>query len=309
QITVNATVYDEAGNSHAAAPVTVSKDITADVDDDFEIVPAFADRIYGNDEYENHSFSLRGVDTADLDTVIVVLSMEGKEDYELELSSSDLSIPSNIFVTAGMTEGKVSITAKVTDHAGNTKFAQEVNVTIDRTADKDDDFEITPSLIGRPYGSEFLSNGNLFSFNGVDEDAEKIVLTLEQAGKETITTTISGPQPFTVPNDVLSAFGNGEVSIGATVYDKAGNTSDADAITIEIDLSAEVIATHSEFFLILKTKNTTQKNMSKTALALRVSMRTSYRPLLFSHKMECHLPPSLSQSHLPSIKISLSKQG
>ncbi|RXJ65222.1 hypothetical protein CS022_24840, partial [Veronia nyctiphanis] len=40
QITVNATVYDEAGNSHGAAPVTVSKDITADVDDDFAIVPA-----------------------------------------------------------------------------------------------------------------------------------------------------------------------------------------------------------------------------------------------------------------------------
>ncbi|WP_175401946.1 hypothetical protein, partial [Veronia pacifica] len=41
-------------------PLTLELDTTADVGNDFAIVPALSDGIYNNDEYENNSFSLQG---------------------------------------------------------------------------------------------------------------------------------------------------------------------------------------------------------------------------------------------------------
>ncbi|ODA33839.1 Ig-like domain-containing protein [Veronia pacifica] len=179
--------------------------------------------------------------------------MEGRPDYTLERPASDLSIPSDIFVTAGMTEGQISIAATVTDVAGNTKNAKEIQVTIDRTADKDSDFELVPSVMGAPFGTADLSENNLFSFSGDDDDKQKIVVTFKHENEPLVTRTLTAPD-FTFPDDVLRGFGAGEVAVNATIYDAAGNTAQAAEVKIEIDLSADTEGDDFEIVLDIEDK-------------------------------------------------------
>ncbi|EOG1816891.1 Ig-like domain-containing protein [Enterobacter hormaechei] len=214
-VTVTASVSDKAGN-----PASVDHTLTVDV-----TVPAVTIHTVAGDDVinvaeHNQAQIVSGSATgaAAGDTVTVTI---GGQSYTTVLDAAgnwSVGVPANVI--SGLSDGSVTVTASVTDAAGNTGSGTH-NVTVDTGLPS-----VSFNAISDDNVLNAVEKGQDLSVNGTSANlAEGTVVTVTLNGKNyTATTAADGTWSLTVPAADLSGLGEASYTLSATATNGVGNS-------------------------------------------------------------------------------------
>ncbi len=214
-VTVTASVSDKAGN-----PASVDHTLTVDV-----TVPAVTIHTVAGDDVinvaeHNQAQIISGSATgaAAGDTVTVTI---GDQTYTTVLDAAgnwSVGVPANVI--SGLSDGSVTVTASVTDAAGNTGSGTH-NVTVDTGLPS-----VSFNAISDDNVLNAVEKGQDLSVNGTSANlAEGTVVTVTLNGKNyTATTAADGTWSLTVPAADLSGLGEASYTLSATATNGVGNS-------------------------------------------------------------------------------------
>ncbi|HCM9636013.1 TPA: Ig-like domain-containing protein [Enterobacter hormaechei subsp. steigerwaltii] len=214
-VTVTASVSDKAGN-----PASVDHTLTVDV-----TVPAVTIHTVAGDDVinvaeHNQAQIISGSATgaAAGDTVTVTI---GGQSYTTVLDAAgnwSVGVPANVI--SGLSDGSVTVTASVTDAAGNTGSGTH-NVTVDTGLPS-----VSFNAISDDNVLNAVEKGQDLSVNGTSANlAEGTVVTVTLNGKNyTATTAADGTWSLTVPAADLSGLGEASYTLSATATNGVGNS-------------------------------------------------------------------------------------
>jgi len=214
-VTVTASVSDKAGN-----PASVDHTLTVDV-----TVPAVTIHTVAGDDVinvaeHNQAQIVSGSATgaAAGDTVTVTI---GGQSYTTVLDAAgnwSVGIPANVI--SGLSDGSVTVTASVTDAAGNTGSGTH-NVTVDTGLPS-----VSFNAISDDNVLNAVEKGQDLSVSGTSANlAEGTVVTVTLNGKNyTATTAADGTWSLTVPAADLSGLGEASYTLSATATNGVGNS-------------------------------------------------------------------------------------
>ncbi|HGL6560289.1 TPA: Ig-like domain-containing protein [Enterobacter hormaechei] len=214
-VTVTASVSDKAGN-----PASVDHTLTVDV-----TVPAVTIHTVAGDDVinvaeHNQAQIVSGSATgaAAGDTVTVTI---GGQSYTTVLDAAgnwSVGVPANVI--SGLSDGSVTVTASVTDAAGNTGSGTH-NVTVDTGLPS-----VSFNAISDDNVLNAVEKGQDLSVNGTSANlAEGTVVTVTLNGKNyTATTAADGIWSLTVPAADLSGLGEASYTLSATATNGVGNS-------------------------------------------------------------------------------------
>ena len=214
-VTVTAAVSDKAGN-----PASVDHTLTVDV-----TVPAVTIHTVAGDDVINvaeHnqaqiiSGSATGAAAGDKITVTI-----GGQTYTTVLDAAgnwSVGVPANVI--SGLSDGSVTVTASVTDAAGNTGSGTH-NVTVDTGLPS-----VSFNAISDDNVLNAVEKGQDLSVNGTSANlAEGTVVTVTLNGKNySATTAADGTWSLTVPAADLSGLGEASYTLSATATNGVGNS-------------------------------------------------------------------------------------
>ena len=214
-VTVTAAVSDKAGN-----PASVDHTLTVDV-----TVPAVTIHTVAGDDVINvaeHnqaqiiSGSATGAAAGDKVTVTI-----GGQTYTTVLDAAgnwSVGVPANVI--SGLSDGSVTVTASVTDAAGNTGSGTH-KVTVDTGLPS-----VSFNAISDDNVLNAVEKGQDLSVNGTSANlAEGTVVTVTLNGKNyTATTAADGTWSLTVPAADLSGLGEASYTLSATATNGVGNS-------------------------------------------------------------------------------------
>ncbi|WP_251842556.1 Ig-like domain-containing protein [Enterobacter hormaechei] len=214
-VTVTASVSDKAGN-----PASVDHNLTVDV-----TVPAVTIHTVAGDDVINvaeHnqaqiiSGSATGAAAGDKVTVTI-----GGQSYTTVLDAAgnwSVGVPANVI--SGLSDGSVTVTASVTDAAGNTGSGTH-NVTVDTGLPS-----VSFNAISDDNVLNAVEKGQDLSVSGTSANlAEGTVVTVTLNGKNyTATTAADGTWSLTVPAADLSGLGEASYTLSATATNGVGNS-------------------------------------------------------------------------------------
>ncbi|ENQ3199264.1 Ig-like domain-containing protein [Enterobacter hormaechei] len=214
-VTVTASVSDKAGN-----PASVDHTLTVDV-----TVPAVTIHTVAGDDVINlaeHnqaqiiSGSANGAAAGDTVTVTI-----GGQSYTTVLDAAgnwSVGVPANVI--SGLSDGSVTVTASVTDAAGNTGSGTH-NVTVDTGLPS-----VSFNAISDDNVLNAVEKGQDLSVSGTSANlAEGTVVTVTLNGKNyTATTAADGTWSLTVPAADLSGLGEASYTLSATATNGVGNS-------------------------------------------------------------------------------------
>ena len=214
-VTVTASVSDKAGN-----PASVDHNLTVDV-----TVPAVTINTVAGDDVINvaehsqaHVISGTATGAAAGDKVTVTI---GGQTYTTVLDAAgnwSVGVPASVI--SGLSDGTVTVTASVTDAAGNTGTGSH-NVTVDTGL---------PSVAFNAISGDNVLNavekGQDLSVSGTSANlAEGTVVTVTLNGKNyTATTAADGTWSLTVPAADLAGLGQANYTLNATATNGVGNS-------------------------------------------------------------------------------------
>ena len=214
-VTVTAAVSDKAGN-----PASVDHTLTVDV-----TVPAVTIHTVAGDDVinvaeHNQAQIISGSATgaAAGDTVTVTI---GGQSYTTVLDAAgnwSVGVPANVI--SGLSDGSVTVTASVTDAAGNTGSGTH-NVTVDTGLPS-----VSFNAISDDNVLNAVEKGQDLSVSGTSANlAEGTVVTVTLNGKNyTATTAADGTWSLTVPAADLSGLGEASYTLSATATNGVGNS-------------------------------------------------------------------------------------
>ena len=214
-VTVTASVSDKAGN-----PASVDHTLTVDV-----TVPAVTIHTVAGDDVinvaeHNQAQIVSGSATgaAAGDTVTVTI---GGQSYTTVLDAAgnwSVGVPANVI--SGLSDGSVTVTASVTDTAGNTGSGTH-NVTVDTGLPS-----VSFNAISDDNVLNAVEKGQDLSVSGTSANlAEGTVVTVTLNGKNyTATTAADGTWSLTVPAADLSGLGEASYTLSATATNGVGNS-------------------------------------------------------------------------------------
>ncbi|WP_370975344.1 Ig-like domain-containing protein [Enterobacter hormaechei] len=214
-VTVTAAVSDKAGN-----PASVDHTLTVDV-----TVPAVTIHTVAGDDVinvaeHNQAQIISGSATgaAAGDTVTVTI---GGQTYTTVLDAAgnwSVGVPANVI--SGLSDGSVTVTASVTDAAGNTGSGTH-NVTVDTGLPS-----VSFNAISDDNVLNAVEKGQDLSVNGTSANlAEGTVVTVTLNGKNyKATTAADGTWSLTVPAADLSGLGEASYTLSATATNGVGNS-------------------------------------------------------------------------------------
>ncbi|MEN4512196.1 Ig-like domain-containing protein [Enterobacter hormaechei subsp. steigerwaltii] len=214
-VTVTASVSDKAGN-----PASVDHTLTVDV-----TVPAVTIHTVAGDDVinvaeHNQAQIISGSATgaAAGDTVTVTI---GGQSYTTVLDAAgnwSVGVPANVI--SGLSDGSVTVTASVTDAAGNTGSGTH-NVTVDTGLPS-----VSFNAISDDNVLNAVEKGQDLSVSGTSANlAEGTVVTVTLKGKNyTATTAADGTWSLTVPAADLSGLGEASYTLSATATNGVGNS-------------------------------------------------------------------------------------
>ncbi|MCE1493421.1 Ig-like domain-containing protein [Enterobacter hormaechei] len=214
-VTVTASVSDKAGN-----PASVDHTLTVDV-----TVPAVTIHTVAGDDVinvaeHNQAQIVSGSATgaAAGDTVTVTI---GGQSYTTVLDAAgnwSVGVPANVI--SGLSDGSVTVTASVTDAAGNTGSGTH-NVTVDTGLPS-----VSFNAISDDNVLNAVEKGQDLSVSGTSANlAEGTVVTMTLNGKNyTATTAADGTWSLTVPAADLSGLGEASYTLSATATNGVGNS-------------------------------------------------------------------------------------
>ena len=214
-VTVTASVSDKAGN-----PASVDHTLTVDV-----TVPAVSIHTVAGDDVINvaeHnqaqiiSGSATGAAAGDKVTVTI-----GGQSYTTVLDAAgnwSVGVPASVI--SGLSDGSVTVTASVTDAAGNTGSGTH-NVTVDTGLPS-----VSFNAISDDNVLNAVEKGQDLSVSGTSANlAEGTVVTVTLNGKNyTATTAADGTWSLTVPAADLSGLGEASYTLSATATNGVGNS-------------------------------------------------------------------------------------
>ncbi|EPB4990224.1 Ig-like domain-containing protein [Enterobacter hormaechei] len=214
-VTVTASVSDKAGN-----PASVDHTLTVDV-----TVPAVTIHTVAGDDVinvaeHNQAQIISGSATgaAAGDTVTVTI---GGQSYTTVLDAAgnwSVGVPANVI--SGLSDGSVTVTASVTDAAGNIGSGTH-NVTVDTGLPS-----VSFNAISDDNVLNAVEKGQDLSVNGTSANlAEGTVVTVTLNGKNySATTAADGTWSLTVPAADLSGLGEASYTLSATATNGVGNS-------------------------------------------------------------------------------------
>ena len=214
-VTMTAAVSDKAGN-----PASVDHTLTVDV-----TVPAVTIHTVAGDDVinvaeHNQAQIVSGSATgaAAGDTVTVTI---GGQSYTTVLDAAgnwSVGVPANVI--SGLSDGSVTVTASVTDAAGNTGSGTH-NVTVDTGLPS-----VSFNAISDDNVLNAVEKGQDLSVSGTSANlAEGTVVTVTLNGKNyTATTAADGTWSLTVPAADLSGLGEASYTLSATAINGVGNS-------------------------------------------------------------------------------------
>ncbi len=214
-VTVTAAVSDKAGN-----PASVDHTLTVDV-----TVPAVTIHTVAGDDVinvaeHNQAQIISGSATgaAAGDTVTVTI---GGQSYTTVLDAAgnwSVGVPANVI--SGLSDGSVTVTASVTDAAGNTGSGTH-NVTVDTGLPS-----VSFNAISDDNVLNAVEKGQDLSVSGTSANlTEGTVVTVTLNGKNyTATTAADGTWSLTVPAADLSGLGEASYTLSATATNGVGNS-------------------------------------------------------------------------------------
>ncbi|WP_154820230.1 Ig-like domain-containing protein, partial [Enterobacter hormaechei] len=219
-VTVTASVSDKAGN-----PASVDHTLTVDV-----TVPAVTIHTVAGDDVinlaeHNQAQIISGSATgaAAGDTVTVTI---GGQSYTTVLDAAgnwSVGVPANVI--SGLSDGSVTVTASVTDAAGNTGSGTH-NVTVDTGLPS-----VSFNAISDDNVLNAVEKGQDLSVSGTSANlAEGTVVTVTLNGKNyTATTAADGTWSLTVPAADLAGLGQASYTLNATATNGVGNSVSSSA--------------------------------------------------------------------------------
>ncbi|WP_458363988.1 Ig-like domain-containing protein [Enterobacter cloacae] len=214
-VTVTASVSDKAGN-----PASVDHNLTVDM-----TVPVVTINTIAGDDVINvaeHaqaqivSGSATGAAPGDKVTVTI-----GGQSYTTVLDAAgnwSVGVPANVI--SGLSDGSVTVTASVTDAAGNTGSGTH-NVTVDTGLPS-----VNFNAISDDNVLNAVEKGQDLSISGTSANlAEGTVVTVSLNGKNyTATTAADGTWSLTVPAADLAGLGQANYTLNATATNGVGNS-------------------------------------------------------------------------------------
>ena len=219
-VTVTASVSDKAGN-----PASVDHTLTVDV-----TVPAVTIHTVAGDDVinvaeHNQAQIVSGSATgaAAGDTVTVTI---GGQSYTTVLDAAgnwSVGVPANVI--SGLSDGTVTVTASVTDAAGNTGSGTH-NVTVDTGLPS-----VSFNAISGDNVLNAVEKGQDLSVSGTSANlAEGTMVTVTLNGKNyTATTAADGTWSLTVPAADLAGLGQASYTLNATATNGVGNSVSSSA--------------------------------------------------------------------------------
>ncbi|MEG5679129.1 Ig-like domain-containing protein [Enterobacter asburiae] len=234
-VTVTASVSDKAGN-----PASADRNLTVDV-----TVPAVTINTVAGDDVINlaehsqaHIISGTATGAAAGDKVTVTI---GGQTYTTVLDAAgnwSVGVPASVI--SGLSDGTVTVTASVTDAAGNTGSGSH-NVTVDTGL---------PSVAFNAISGDNVLNavekGQDLSVSGTSANlAEGTVVTVTLNGKNyAATTAADGTWSLTVPAADLAGLGEANYTLSATATNGVGNSvSNTAALLVDTALPTVTINT------------------------------------------------------------------
>ncbi len=230
-VTVTASVSDKAGN-----PASVDRNLTVDV-----TVPAVTINTVADDDVINlaehsqaHIISGTATGAAAGDKVTVTI---GGQTYTTVLDAAgnwSVGVPASVI--SGLSDGTVTVTASVTDAAGNTGTGSH-NVTVDTGL---------PSVAFNAISGDNVLNavekGQDLSVSGTSANlAEGTVVTVTLNGKNyTATTAADGTWSLTVPAADLAGLGEANYTLSANATNGVGN-SVSNTATLLVDTALPTV--------------------------------------------------------------------
>ena len=214
-VTVTASVSDKAGN-----PASVDHNLTVDV-----TVPAVTINTIAGDDVINvaehsqaHVISGTATGAAAGDKVTVPI---GGQTYTTVLDAAgnwSVGVPASVI--SGLSDGTVTVTASVTDAAGNTGTGSH-NVTVDTGLPS-----VSFNAISDDNVLNAVEKGQDLSVSGTSANlAEGTVVTVTLNGKNyTATTAADGTWSLTVPAADLAGLGQANYTLSATATNGVGNS-------------------------------------------------------------------------------------
>ncbi|MEP9014518.1 Ig-like domain-containing protein [Enterobacter roggenkampii] len=214
-VTVTASVSDKAGN-----PASVDHNLTVDV-----TVPAVTINTIAGDDVINvaehsqaHVISGTATGAAAGDKVTVTI---GGQTYTTVLDAAgnwSVGVPASVI--SGLSDGTVTVTASVTDAAGNTGTGSH-NVTVDTGLPS-----VNFNAISDDNVLNAVEKGQDLSVSGTSANlAEGTVVTVTLNGKNyTATTAADGTWSLTVPAADLAGLGQANYTLNATATNGVGNS-------------------------------------------------------------------------------------
>ncbi|HFV9207838.1 TPA: Ig-like domain-containing protein [Enterobacter roggenkampii] len=214
-VTVTASVSDKAGN-----PASVDHNLTVDV-----TVPAVTINTIAGDDVINvaehsqaHVISGTATGAAAGDKVTVTI---GGQTYTTVLDAAgnwSVGVPASVI--SGLSDGTVTVTASVTDAAGNTGTGSH-NVTVDTGLPS-----VSFNAISDDNVLNAVEKGQDLSVSGTSANlAEGTVVTVTLNGKNyTATTAADGTWSLTVPAVDLAGLGQANYTLNATATNGVGNS-------------------------------------------------------------------------------------
>ncbi|WP_133013539.1 beta strand repeat-containing protein, partial [Marinomonas flavescens] len=158
----------------------------------------------------------------------VVVEATQNDDGTWSVADADLST---------LNDGNVTVTATVTDDAGNTSTTTDT-LDLDTSADTDNNFSVTVAS-----SDEITNAGEADSVSvtlgGVDADAQTVKVTFSDGTNNVVVDATQTDGVWSVADADLSDLTDGTITVSAVATDDAGNTSTK---TDTLDLDTEVKA-------------------------------------------------------------------
>ncbi|HDR2720687.1 TPA: Ig-like domain-containing protein [Enterobacter asburiae] len=214
-VTVTASVSDKAGN-----PASADRNLTVDV-----TVPAVTINTVAGDDVINivehaQAHIISGTATGAAAGDKVTVTIDGQTYTTVLDAAGNWSVGVPASVISGLSDGTVTVTASVTDAAGNTGTGSH-NVTVDTGL---------PSVAFNAISGDNVLNavekGQDLSVSGTSANlAEGTVVTVTLNGKNyTATTAADGTWSLTVPAADLAGLGQANYTLNATATNGVGNS-------------------------------------------------------------------------------------
>ncbi|OOK63351.1 type 1 secretion target domain-containng protein [Pedobacter himalayensis] len=214
-VTVTASVSDKAGNP-ASVDHTLTVDVTVPVVTIHTVAGDDVINVAEHNQAQIVSGSATGAAAGDKVTVTI-----GGQSYTTVLDAAgnwSVGVPANVI--SGLSDGSVTVTASVTDAAGNTGSGTH-NVTVDTGLPS-----VSFNAISDDNVLNAVEKGQDLSVSGTSANlAEGTVVTMTLNGKNyTATTAADGTWSLTVPAADLSGLGEASYTLSATATNGVGNS-------------------------------------------------------------------------------------